>query len=517
MQYDVVHIGFKMCKLPTLKSSLFRLALVSAVLLLIQSAGFSKDYDIIKFGAISDGKTLNTKAIQKAIDQAFKDGGGRVLIPSGRFLTGSIILKNGVELNLAKKATLLGSTTPGDYVKLNRWFALVMADEANDIAITGKGTIDGQGLALALHIDSLFYAGQIDSSKYDLAEKRPLVTIRPQIIEFVNCRNIKVTEVTIKNAASWVQSYFQCSHVEIDKIRVESDTYWNNDGIDIIDSKNVRITNSYFNSSDDGICLKSYNYPRDQNTFCDSIYIGNCTVRSSASAIKFGTASYSGFKNITIENIKVFDTFRSAIALESFDNGSLENVLIQNVNAKNTGNAIFIRLGKRYADNRVGSIRNITIRNVKVSVPFQRPDADYVYRGPALPYFHNIFPSSITGIPGYPVENVVLEDIQITYPGRGHKGYSNSPLSRLTDIPEQQNKYPEFSMFGELPAWGFYVRHVDGLKMKNVTVRIKDPDYRPAFVFDDVNELFLNSVQVKGDEKSNPIILHNTENVEIVE
>ena len=137
----------------------------------MQSKAFSQDYNIVDFGAVSDGKTLNTTAIQNAIDRAFKDGGGRVLVPSGRFLTGSIVLKSGVEINLAKKATLLGSTTPGDYVKLNRWFALVMADEATSIAITGKGTIDGQGLALALHIDSLFYAGQIDSAKYDLAEK----------------------------------------------------------------------------------------------------------------------------------------------------------------------------------------------------------------------------------------------------------------------------------------------------------------------------------------------------------
>ena len=174
-------------------------------------------------------------------------------------------------------------------------------------------------------------------------------------------------------------------------------------------------------------------------------------------------------------------------------------------------------LGKRYSDDRVGKVKNVTIRNVKVTVPSERPDKGYIYRGPALPYFHNTFPSSITGIPGHPVQNVVLEDIQITYPGGGHKGYSNAPLPRLFDIPEQQNKYPEFSMFGELPAWGFYVRHVEGLKMKNVKVRIKDPDYRPAFVFDDVNKLFLNSVQVKGDEKSNPFILHNTENVEIVE
>ena len=500
-----------------MKSSVIRLLVVTFCALLVQSKAFSKDYNVVDFGAVSDGETLNTTAIQKAIDQAFNDGGGRVLVPPGRFLTGSIILKTGVELNLAKMATLLGSTAPSDYVRLNRWFALVMADEANDIAITGQGTIDGQGSALALHIDSLFYAGQLDSSNYDLAEKRPLVTVRPQVIEFVNCNNVKVSSVTIRNSASWVQSYYMCVDVTIDKVRVESDSYWNNDGVDIIDCQKVIISNCYVNASDDGVCIKSYGRHRHGSPFCDSIHIFNCTIRSSASAVKLGTASFGGFKNILIEKIEVFDTFRSAIALESYGNGILENVMVKDVNAVNTGNAIFIRLGRRNTSMVAGILKDVTIKNLKAEIAFERPDYAYQIRGPALPFFHNIFPSSITGIPGYPVENVTLEDIDIVYPGRGNKSYAYMPLSRLNDVPEQEDKYPEFSMFGELPAWGFYVRHVDGLKMKNVTVRIKDPDYRPAFVFDDVNELFLNSVQVKGDEKSNPIILHNTENVEIVE
>jgi hypothetical protein len=191
--------------------------------------------------------------------------------------------------------------------------------------------------------------------------------------------------------------------------------------------------------------------------------------------------------------------------------------MVKDVNAVNTGNAIFIRLGRRNTSMVAGILKDVTIKNLKAEIAFERPDYAYQIRGPALPFFHNIFPSSITGIPGYPVENVTLEDIDIVYPGRGNKSYAYMPLSRLNDVPEQEDKYPEFSMFGELPAWGFYVRHVEGLKMKNVKVRIKDPDYRPAFVFDDVNKLFLNSVQAKGDEKSNPFILHNTENVEIVE
>src|SRR5690606_7213434 len=103
-------------------------------------------------------------------------------------------------------------------------------------------------------------------------------------------------------------------------------------------------------------------------------------------------------------------------------------------------------------------------------------------RGPDLPFFHNTFPSSITGLPGQPVENVTLENIEIRYPGRGNEGLAYMPLWRLDAVPERPADYPEFSMFGELPAWGFYVRHVDGVVFRNVRISIDAPDYRPAYV-----------------------------------
>jgi hypothetical protein len=246
---------------------------------------------------------------------------------------------------------------------------------------------------------------------------------------------------------------------------------------------------------------------------CDSIYIANCTVRSSASAIKFGTRSYGGFKNVIIENIKVYDTFRSAIAIECVDGGTLENVLVQNLEATNTGNAIFIRLGKRNQTGPVGSLRNVRLRNIRVEVAFERPDYEYEIRGPELPFFHNTFPASITGIPGYPVENVTLENIKVIYPGRGNNGLANMPLSRLNAVPEKVSDYPEFSMFGELPAWGFYVRHVDGLLLKNITLSIAEADYRPALVFDDVQNLEIQAITILGDTKDKHIILRDADQV----
>ena len=466
------------------------------------------DYNIVDFGAAADGETLNTKSIQAAIDAAAEAGGGRAVVPRGKFLTGTVLLKSGVELHLREGAVLLGSTNPADYTTLHNWEALIMAESRQNIAITGTGEIDGQGRRLALNIDSLFYAGQLDSADYDVAEKRPHAFARPLIIWFFDCKNITVKNVTLKNAASWVQAHNRCENILIDSVRTESDAYWNNDGLDIIDCRTARVLHCFSNAADDGLCLKSHS----AELGCDNIHIADCTVRSSASAVKLGTQSNGGFRNVTIENIRVYDTFRSALAIECVDGGALENVTVSNVQAVNTGNAIFIRLGERKA----GSVlKNVTVKNMKVEVAFGRPDGAYEIRGPELPFFHNTFPSSITGIPGRHVENVTLENIEIIYPGRGNNGLANMPLSRLDAVPEKAADYPEFSMFGELPAWGFYVRHVSGLSMKNIRLSIKAPDYRPALVFDDVRNLHIEAMQVSGDDKPAQIVLHNTAEVSI--
>lgn len=496
---------------------MYRSVFLTPWLCFMLSLGVAQDYNILDFGAKPGGLILCTQAIQTAIDSASLGGGGKVVIPADTFLSGSIVLKSGVTLHLEAKAVLLGSTKPEDYKKLNRWKAFLLADSQQHIRITGSGEINGQGRQVALHLDSLFYIGELDSSLYNLVEMRPKYYLRPQLIEFSNCDHVSVEGVSLKNAACWVQTYNKCQHLTIDQVHTISDAYWNNDGMDIQDCRNVRITNCYINSADDGICLKS----RDKNRSCDSIYISNCTVRSSASAVKFGTRSHGGFRHVVIKNMKVYDTFRSAIAIECVDGGKLEDVLIDQLEARNTGNAIFIRLGDRYTtsegDVPVGSLRNITIKNIKVTVPLERPDYAYEIRGPALPFFHNVFPASITGIPGHPVENVSLENIEIMYPGRGNKGLAYLPITRLDQVPEKAGAYPEFSMFGELPAWGLYVRHVRGLTIKDISLQIQQADYRPATVFDDVQQLSIQSFEVIGDQKAKHIILHDTDKVEVAD
>jgi len=459
--------------------------------------------NIVSLGAKGDGVTLNTKSIQSAIDAVAGSGGGTVIIPEGRFLAGCITLKPGVTLNLEVNAVLLGSTDPFNYVIDGKLLHFINAVGADNIGITGKGTIDGQGRSLALTIDSMFHAGAWDDPGYNYRRHRP--ERRPKLLNFSGCEHVIIEGVTVKNSASWVLNFDRCAYLTIDKVTVESDDYWNNDGMDIGDCRNVRITNCYVNSADDGICLKSHH----KDFFNDSIYIANCTVRSSASAIKFGTASFGGFKNVKIENIYIFDTFRSAIALESVDGGVLENIEISDITANNTGNAIFIKLGHRNTDGKIGTLKNISIKNVMVQVPFGAPDLKYEIRGPELAFFHNVFPASITGLPGHYVENVILENIRIIYPGRANKGYAYLPVHRLEDVPESESEYPEFHMFGELPSWGFYVRHVKGLTMRNFDLKVLEHDFRPAFVFDDVKDLNMVLIRISDTNKNPKIILRD--------
>ena len=155
-------------------------------------------------------------------------------------------------------------------------------------------------------------------------------------------------------------------------------------------------------------------------------------------------------------------------------------------------------------------MRNVTIKDVYVEVPFGRPDINYDLRGPAVTFFHNPFPSSISGIPGHDIENVKLENIEIVCPGRATRGMAYMSLSRLKDVPENEKGYPEFTMFEELPSWGFYVRHVKGIQMHNVKLRLQEDDFRPAFVFDRVSNVRLSGISLPENKKAGQVVLRQT-------
>ncbi|HNM25265.1 MAG TPA: glycosyl hydrolase family 28 protein [Saprospiraceae bacterium] len=460
-------------------------------------------YNILDFGAVADSQTLNTPAIQAAIDRAHADGKGVVLIPKGVFLSGSIWLKSGVELRFQKGAVLLGSTLRADYQKIN-WHALLLADGQSDITLTGEGAIDGQGAALAANVVYLVQSGQLVDPYW--GNNRPHERERPQLIEFARCKNVRVEGITLRNSACWVQTYDRCDGVAIRRIRVESRAYWNNDGIDIVDSRNVLVRDCYIDSADDGICLKSSWPP----AICENIRIERCTIRSSASAFKLGTASKSGFRKVRVRDLVIYDTYRSAIALEVVDGGFIEDIDIARVKAFHTGNAIFIRLGHRNRKGEAGSLKGVRIRDVYVEVPAGRPDAGYAFEGPEVKEPHNLFPSSICGLPGRPVRDIALRNIHIRFAGGGRPEQAYLPLDSLDRVPERPSEYPEFSMFGELPAWGFFIRHAENVSMRRIRLECVQADYRPCIVADDVQGLDFEKIDIKQAHEGPIFYLHRS-------
>ena len=450
-------------------------------------------FNVRTFGARADGKAMDTASIQSALDAANRAGGGVVVLPPGTYLSGSLRLKSRVELRIEAGATLLGSTSRSDYQR-DRWYALLLADGQQDITLSGSGTIDGQGRALAADVVRRLERGELGQQT---RPDRPDEPERPLLLEFRNCRRVKVSGVTLRNPSCWTENYIRCEDLVIEGITVKATAYWNNDGIDISDCRNVRISKCDINCADDGICLKSG--PGGKG--CYDVDISDCRIRSSASALKFGTASHNGFRKIRARNLTVYDTYRSAIALESVDGGVLEDVVVENVRATNTGNALFLRLGHRNTKAPIGRLQNVIIRDVKVQVPAGKPDAGYEIEGPPAKASHNVFPSSIVGLPEHPVSGVLLEDIEISYPGGADRLRASVPLTALANVAECPTNYPEFSMFGELPAWGFYARHAEGIRFHNVRVWLRQPDFRPAMVFHDVSGLELNRRQHQGRKR----------------
>jgi len=470
----------------------------------------AKEYNASFFGIKSNGTTMNTRSIQKAIDYIHENGGGTLVFWVGRYLTGTIHLKSNVTIQLNEGAVIVGSTNPYDYDEYMNWQALILAHDAENIAIKGQGVIDGQGRTVAYNIIDQVHKGiWQDELKYDRTTKRP------SLIYFRECNHVLVDGILLKNAASWVNTYDQCKDLIINNVTVRSNAFWNNDALDIVDCVDVTVANSYFDAADDAICLKSH----DAGKICENIVIRHCVARSGASGVKFGTVSRGGFRNVKLSNIKVYNTLRSAFTVQAVDGGIAENISIDSLYSYNTGNVIYLRVGDRWSDEgQQSSMNGITISNVYAEVPEGKPDAGYEYEGPTEDFPRNISPCAIVGLPGRDISNVIIRNVAIVYPGGGNPNYAKVGLSakELDGIPEMPKAYPEFSQFKELPAWGFYLRHAKGITFDNVTLTAQKPDYRPAIVTDDVKDMTLTGMKYHEPGKGkNQVFTYKSKNIQI--
>ncbi|MCF0172464.1 MAG: right-handed parallel beta-helix repeat-containing protein [Bacteroidales bacterium] len=331
-----------------------KLAILSLAAVLSAMPLHAGDYYASSFGIKSNGTTLNTNAIQKAIDYISSEGGGKLMFKVGRYLTGTIQLKDNVTIDLGEGAVLVGSPNPYDYYSVAGTPGFIVAYQAKNIGITGKGVIDGQGREVANNFLGQIALGFIDDQ---LSLGRP-GGVRPNLIYLRECEGVTLKNVNIRNSAAWTVYIDQCQNTMVDGVTVTSRAFWNNDGVDIVDCRDFTLQNSFIDSADDGICLKSHS----ASARCDNVLIQNNVVTSSASGIKFGTVGRGGFSNITLLNNTVYDTFRSALAIEAVDGGCAENILVDGLKSLNTANPIFIIVGERWGKGSYA--RNITIKNM---------------------------------------------------------------------------------------------------------------------------------------------------------
>ena len=447
------------------------------------------------FGAAGDGTTLDTSSIQKAIDAMAEAGGGTVVFSAGKYLSGTIYPKSHVTLQLQAGAVLLGSTRLDDYpVNFSdypSWSdrycvrALIWAEGQENISIVGRGTIDGQGRAFLGHKASeeelkALAAMRPDADRY-VPESR--YANRPYGIRMISCRDVLVEGITMQYSAMWMQQYLHCNHVTLRDLRVINHGNSNNDMVDIDSSRNVVVTGCYGDSDDDALTLKSTGLDPTEH-----VTISNCILRSHVNAIKLGTESLGGFRDITITNCVILQSEVqeniagnhegfAGIALELVDGGPMERIAISNITIKGIGTPIFLRLGNRgrtvkpdLPKPQVGFFRDVTIDNIVATGV-----------GDTC--------SSISGIPGHPIEGVSLSNIRIRCDGGVKEDRTD------LEVPEVIAEYPESKMFGPLPAYGFYCRHVKNLTFRNVTVEFADTDRRYPLVCEDVENLSIDAFQ----------------------
>jgi Endopolygalacturonase len=466
------------------------------VILLYLYSCNEKEHNIKDFGAVGDGKTSDTRAIQEAIDKCADRGGGRVIVPEGEYLTGTLYMKDNVELYLEEKALIKGSSSFEDYpdneVKYVNSFsypngklfenkALIFGEGLSNISITGPGTIDGNGDAPAFQLGN-------DAS--------PESRKRPCMLLFIDCENIKVYDLHMRNSAYWMQNYLGCDGLHLKGLTIYNHTNFNQDAMDI-DAKNVLVEDCVIDADDDGVCLKSH----DPNRPVENVTVRNCVISTNCNAVKFGTKSDGGFKNVDIsgctikkasednvrqwqqalEFIELPTTVISGFALETVDGGIIENVTVSDIQMEDVQTPIFVIMGRR----NVGQAGNEDFYNSEkngLDPSLQAGKVSNLSFKNITAKSHSKMTSSITAAPGYFVENVVLENIQISTMGHGTKEEADTPL------PEYNGSYPENRMYGfTYPSSGLFFRHIKNLTLTKVELEVRNEDYRPAVMLEDVH------------------------------
>ena len=474
-----------------------KVALLLVAVLSTLVAGASGVYNVRHFGAKGDGKSLDSPAINAAIEAAVKDGGGQVLLPAGTYLCGSIRLKSNIDLHLAAGCTILAAD-PKDFPKDksaslggdggglydesesfggfpeyqdggHTYFhnSLIWAEGQTNVSITGHGKIDGKGLTKK----DTEHAGNVQGGSIGTGDKAIALKL---------CRQVTIRDITIYRGGHFAIIMTGCDLSTIDNVTIDT----NRDGFDIDCCKYMTVTNCRINTpSDDALVLKS-SYALKKPVLCEHIAISNCNITGFkcgtrldgtyvpepvgwvCGRFKLGTESNGGYRNIALTNCTFM--YSSGLAFEEVDQGVMENVVVSNITMSHVHHyPIYITTGCRNRGpkevTRPSSARDIQISNVVAD------DCD------------SLCSIIVTGLPEEPVRNIWLQNIRLQFQGGGAKELANK------NYREQGTNYPEPKFAGQTPAYGLYACHAEGLHVSDVTFSYTRSEYRPAVVLDDVH------------------------------
>ncbi len=446
--------------------------------------------NIRDFGAKGDGSTLDTAAVQAAIDACHRDLGGTVVVPAGTFLVGTLELKSNVTLHLEAQGRLLGSDQIAHYhagrdlPRANGNIVLISAANAENVAIEGPGTIDGQG--------AKFLPGAKDDGERDPGRTRA------HLLAFFQCRNLRLRDVFLTNSSYHCVRILRCSEVRIDGVRIFNRVIFNNDGFHFNSSEHVKISNCHIVCEDDACALFGSN--RD-------IAVTNCTFSTRWSVFRFGGGQC---ENVVVSNCVITETYGCPIKMQVRAGDRLENMIFANLVMQSVTGPIYIGLGSAPRNaldpsqiRAGGIVRNIQFRGITATVVAQPDLANFPYL-PGTP-ISDIYPGerhtciNLTSVAGQFIENVTFSDVNVTYAGGG-----TTEMAGLRDVPQVSGG--EYFACGVLPAYGLYARQVRGLMLDNVRFALAASDARPAVVLDHVVDAAAMGLRLQGDGRAESVV-----------
>jgi len=450
-----------------------RFSIIMSLLFCIQT--HAKDYNIKDFGALNDGSTKNTSAIQKTIDQCSQDGGGSVIIQGGGiYVTGTIYLKDHVTLFIGNGTTLQGSADINDYTTdtyknmykdephMDR--CLIFAKDASSIAIEGNGTIDGNG------------------HRQNFTNE----TGRPMLLRFLNCSNIRIQNINLINPAAWTTAFLYCDDISVVGIKIMSRANGNGDGLDFDGCTNVRVSNCTFNTSDDSICMQASRKDKP----CRDITVTNCTFTSYWAGIRIGLLSRGDFSSIAISNCTFRNIKDAGLKIQMNEGGEMKNMSFSNLVMENVPRPIFMTFTQQRAC-------------VDAPMEFAPMKAMHHFNFSNLIIDNSMADSNsvffITGMPGKYIENISISNVQFIVSGGGTKENAQNIVKEYSSAVLGK-WWPEFYLVGTLPAHGIFLRHIKNITIDNFQIQTINNDERPAIIINDVIDIDIHRLTSNGKE-----------------